>query len=42
MKFWVRKRLSVEAAFLGEIDTLDKKIVERRFLGKGLPDKKAL
>lgn len=42
MRFWVEDRLLVEAAFIGEIGTLDEEVVERRFLGKRVPGKEAV
>lgn len=39
--FWVEEGLSIKAEFVGKIDTLDKKLVEKRFLGIKMLGKEA-
>lgn len=42
MGFYIRKRSSVELAFIGKICNFDKKVVKRGFSNRRMPDKKAL
>lgn len=42
MGIYIRKRSSVEPAFIGKICNFDKEVIERGFSNKGMSDKKSL